>query len=132
MDLADNTRIITTNGHFLAASKIRANRIRLNGIFAVTTAMKVSGKLELKGGSALRLPEDQAAALVGELAFSGDGSVSIRPGVMPQKGKPCKVMRVGKFPEDLSRLSLHGMDDPSAAEFKPSTDKKSLVVYRRK
>ena len=56
----------------------------------------------------------------------------VRLGIMPIKGRLCKVMRVGKFPEDLSRLSLRGMDDPSAVEFKPSTDKKSLVVYRRK
>ncbi len=132
VDLADNTRIITKGGHMLAVSKLRGDRVQLDGKLAVTTAMKVSGKLELKGGSALRLPEDQAAASVEELALSGDGSVSICPGVMPQKGKPCKVMRVGKFPEDLSRLSLHGMDDPSAVEFKPSTDKKSLTVYRRK
>ncbi len=41
-------------------------------------------------------------------------------------------MRVEKLPEDLSRLALHGMDDPSAAEFRQSTDKKSLAVYRRK
>lgn len=132
VDVADNTRIITRGGHKIAVNALRGGRLRLDGKLAVTTAMKVSGKLELKGGSALRLPEDQAAASVEELALSGDGSVSIRPGVMPQKGKPCKVMRVGKFPEDLSRLSLHGMDDPSAVEFKPSTDKKSLVVYRRK
>ena len=132
VDFTDNTRIITKGGYMLAVSKLRGDRVQLDGKLAVTTAMKVSGKLELKGGSALRLPEDQAAASVEELALSGDGSVSISPGVMPQKGKPCKVMRVGKFPEDLSRLSLHGMDDPSAVEFKPSTDKKSLVVYRRK
>ena len=132
VDFTDNTRIITKGGHILAVSKLRGDRVQLDGKLAVTTAMKVSGKLELKGGSALRLPEDQAAASVEELALSGDGSVSVRPGVMPQKGKPCKVMRVGKFPEDLSRLSLHGMDDPSAVEFKPSTDKKSLVIYRRK
>ena len=43
-----------------------------------------------------------------------------------------EVLRVDKFPEDLSRLALHGMDDQSAAEFKPSTGKKSLTVYRRK
>ena len=132
VDFTDNTRIITKGGYMLVVSKLRGDRVQLDGKLAVTTAMKLSRKLELKGGSALRLPEDQAAASVEELALSGDGSVSIRPGVMPQKGKPCKVMRVGKFPEDLSRLSLHGMDDPSAVEFKPSTDKKSLVVYRRK
>ena len=132
VDLADNTRIITTNGHFLAASKIRANRIRLNGIFAVTAALTVTGKLDMKGGSILRLPKDPSAALVGELAFSGEGSVFLKPGVMPQKARTGKVMRVEKLPEDLSRFALHGMDDPSAVEFKPSTDKKSLVVYRRK
>ena len=132
VDFTDNTRIITKGGYMLAVSKLRGDRVQLDGKLAVMTAMKVSGKLELKGGSALRLPEDQATASVEELALSGDGSVSIRPGVMPQKGKSCKVMRVGKFPEDLSRLSLYGMDDPSAVEFKPSTDKKSLVVYRRK
>ncbi len=132
VDLADNTRIITTNGHFLAASKIRANRIRLNGIFAVTAALTVTGKLDMKGGSILRLPKDPSAALVGELAFSGEGSVFLKPGVMPQKARTGKVMRVEKLPEDLSRLVLHGMDDPSAAAFGQSGDKKHLTVYRRK
>ena len=132
VDLADNTRIITTNGHFIAASKIRANRIRLNGTIAVTTALKADGKFDMKGGSILRLPEDPSAAFVGELAFSGDGKVSIRPGVMPQKARTSKVLRVDNLPEDLSRLKLHGLDDSSAAEFKPSGDKKSLTVYRRK
>ena len=132
VDLSDNARIITTNGHFIAASKIRANRIRLDGALAVTTALKADGKFDMKGGSILRLPEDPSAAFVGELAFSGDGKVSIRPGVMPQKARTSKVLRVDNLPEDLSRLKLHGLDDSSAAEFKPSGDKKSLTVYRRK
>ncbi|MBQ2624831.1 MAG: hypothetical protein IJG18_07010 [Kiritimatiellae bacterium] len=132
VDIEDNSRIISRGDNALAVSKLRGERVRLDGKLAVTTAMKVAGKLDMKGGSVLRLPENPAAALVGELAFSGEGSVSIKPGVMPQKGKTCKVLRVDKLPEDLSRLALHGTDDPSAAEFKPSTDKKSLTVYRRK
>ena len=94
--------------------------------------MKVSGKLELAGGSSLRLPEDPAAASVGELALSGEGCISIRPGTLSEKARTCKVLRADKLPEDLSRLVLHGMDDPSAVAFGQSGDKKSLTVYRRK
>ena len=51
VDLSDNARIITTNGHFIAASKIRANRIRLDGALAVTTALKADGKFDMKGAA---------------------------------------------------------------------------------
>ena len=132
VDFADNTRIITKGGHMLAVSKLRGDRVQLDGKLAVTKAMKVSEKLELAGGSSLRLPEDPAAASVGELALSGEGCISIRPGTLPEKARTCKVLRADKLPEDLSRLVLHGMDDPSAVAFGQSGDKKSLTVYRRK
>jgi len=132
VDIEDNSRIITRGDHLLVVSKLRGERIRLDGKLAVTTAMKVSGKLDVKGGSAIRLPNDPLAASIGELALSGEGSVSIRPGIMPSKSTTRKVLRVDKLPEDLSRLSIYGTDDPSAAEFKMSTDRKFLSVYRRK
>ena len=103
-----------------------------NAFVISTTAMKLTGKLDVKGGSVLRLPEDSSAASIGELAFSGEGGVLIKPGVMPPKARTCKLLRVEKLPEDLSRLSLHGMDEAGAAEFRQSTDKKFLTVYRRK
>lgn len=132
VDVEDNTRIITKGGHILAVSKLRGNRLRLDGMLAVTTAFKLDGKFEMKGGSVLRLPADPAAAFVGELAFSGKGNVFIKPGATPPKYRTVNVMRAGKLPEDLSRISLHGVEDPSAAEFRLSPDKKFLAVYLRK
>ena len=132
VDIEDKSRIITRGDNALAVSKLRGERVRLNGKLAVTTAMKLTGKLDVKGGSVLRLPEDSSAASIGELAFSGEGRVLIKPGVMPPKARTCKLLRVEKLPEDLSRLSLHGMDEAGAAEFRQSTDKKFLTVYWRK
>lgn len=132
VDFADNARIITRGGNALVVSKLRGERIRLDGKLAVSAAMKVTGKLELKGGSVLRLPANPEATLVGELAFSGEGSAFLKPGVMPQKAKTSKVLRVDKLPKDLSRLLLYGTSDPSAAEFGQSSDKKFLTVCRRK
>ncbi|MBQ3808628.1 MAG: hypothetical protein II840_11805 [Kiritimatiellae bacterium] len=130
--IEDKSRIITRGDNALAVSKLRGERVRLNGKLAVTTAMKLTGKLDVKGGSVLRLPEDSSASSIGELAFSGEGGVLIKPGVMPPKARTCKLLRVEKLPEDLSRLSLHGMDEAGAAEFRQSTDKKFLTVYWRK
>ncbi len=132
VEFSGNTKIITSGGRMLAVSKMRGDCVRLHGKLAVTSAMKLSGKLELNGGCVLRLPENPSAASVGEIALSGEGNASIRPGVMPQKAKTCKVLRAEKLPEDLSRLSLYGADEPSAAEFRQSADNKTLVVYRRK
>ncbi len=130
VDVEDNSRIVGDNA--LVASKLRGTRVRLGGKLAVTTAMKVTGKLDLEGGSVLRLPADPAATLVGELALSGKGSVFLRPGATPPKARTHRVLRVDKLPEDLSRLVLQGADDPSAAEFSHSSDRKFLAVYRRR
>lgn len=132
VDVEDNSRIITRGDSALVVSKLRGERVRLDGKLAVTSALKVSGKLDAKGGSVLRLPEDASHTFVGELALSATGNVSIKPGTVPPKAKTHRILRVDKLPEDLSRLSLHGMDDPSAAEFRQSSDRKFLVVYRRK
>ena len=132
VDIEDNSRIITRGGGALAVSKLRGERVRLDGKLAVTSAMKLTGKLDMKGGSVLRLPADPSFASVGELAFSGNGSVSVKPGEVPPKARTTKLMRVDKLPDDLSRLSMLGIEDPSAVEFKQSSDKKFLTVYRRK
>lgn len=128
VDIADNSKIITRGDYLFAVSKLRGKRVRLDGKLAVTSAMRIDNRLEMKSGSVLRTPANPSLTLVGELAIAGEGNVTIRPGVMPDAGKMTKVLRVNKLPDDLSRLALFGMESPADAEFKPSTNKKYLSV----
>ncbi len=128
VDLADNTRIITKGGNGLAVSCLRANRVRLDGMLAVTTAMKVAGNLEFKEGSVLRLPADAEKAYAKSISVKGEGAVALKPGAMPKRGESRKVMRVDSFPEDLSRFKTNLTQESTGATFRRSYDGHSLLV----
>lgn len=130
VDVEDNTRIITKNGHALAVSGLRADRVRIDGSVAVESAMKVSGRLELAAKSVLRLPAQPDRALVGSIAVSGDGVAYLRPGVSAELGKSQKIMCLGSVPEDFSSLALHGTVSPADATFKMATDGRHLTIFR--
>ncbi len=128
VDLADNTRIITKGGHGLAVSSLRASRMRLDGMLAVTTAMKVAGNVELKEGSALRLPADAGKAQVKSLSIKGDGAVALKPGTLPKRGESRKMLRVETLPDDLSRFRLNLSQESDDAVYTRSADGRFLTI----
>ena len=131
VDVADNSRLITRGGRGIAVHALRANRIRLDGSLVVTGGMKVAGKLEMREGSVLRLPQDAEMARVKSISIRGDGTVALRPCVAPKTGGMQKLLRLDEMPGDLSRFRLNPSDGPNAATFKPSTRGDFLCVSKR-
>ncbi|MBO7684336.1 MAG: hypothetical protein J6T51_06395 [Kiritimatiellae bacterium] len=132
VDLSDNTRLVTTNRHFIAANAIRANRIRLDGVLAVTGGLKATGGVEMKSGSTLRLPNDPSMAYAKSISVRGEGPVAIRPNTMPRPGGFCKLMRLEEMPEDLARFRLNPSNGPGDAVFKPAAGGKFLGATPKK
>ena len=133
VDVSDNARLITRDGHGIAVNALRANRVRLDGTLAVTAGMKLVGRLEMREGSMLRLPADPDKALVKTIAIKGDGAVTLKPGAPLKRGVFQKIMRMEDVPEDCSRFRLNQADGPKDATFKAAQGGKALGVtpYRR-
>ena len=132
VDLADNTRLITRNGHGIAVNALRANRVRLDGSLAVTGAMKVTGNFEMRAGSVLRLPPEAEMAQVKSISTKGDGVVALKPGATGKYGVFQKIVRLEEMPGDMSRFRLNLSDGPDDAVFKPATGNKFLGVTSRR
>lgn len=132
VDLADNTRLMTANGHSITANAVRAGRIRLAGSLAVTGGLKATGNLEMKEGSSLWLPADPTKALVKSITVKGEGPVALAPCEKLKPGQFHKILRIEEAPDDLThfRLSLSG--DGKDAIFKPAAGGKALGVLPRK
>ena len=128
VDLADNTRLITRNGHAIAVAAIRGNRIRLDGKLAVTGGMKLSGNIEMKGGSVLRLPNDPDMAQAKSISIKGDGAVTLRPGAPLRYGHFQKLLRLETMPEDLTRFRLDPSSKPDGSVFRGAVGSKFLGV----
>ena len=132
VDIADNTHIITENGHTITANAVRAKGIRLDGALAVTGGLKATGNLEMKEGSALTLPDDPTKALVRSISFKGEGPVAIAPVSKLKPGKIHKLLRIEEPPEDFARLRLNLSGDASDATFSPASGGKFIGVTPRK
>ena len=128
VDVEDNSRIITTGGHGIAINALRANRIRLDGSLAVTGGMRISGNLEMKAGSALRVPDDPETAQMKSISFKGEGAVVLRPNEAPKRGHFRKLLRIEEMPEDLTRFRLNASQEAGDAMFKPASGGKFLGV----
>ncbi len=128
VDLADNTRLITRNGHAIAVAAIRGNRIRLDGKLAVTGGMKLSGNIEMKGGSVLRLPNDPDMAQAKSISIKGDGAVTLRTGAPLRYGHFQKLLRLETMPEDLTRFRLNPSSKPDGSVFRGAVGSKFIGV----
>ena len=128
VDVEDNSRIITAGSRGIAVNALRADRVRLDGMLAVVTGMKVSGNLEMKEGSVLRLPANPDMAQVKSISIKGAGTVALKPGDVPKRGAYRKLLRVKEMPEDLSRFRLSPSDGHGDATFKASVDGKYIGV----
>lgn len=130
VNLTDNTRIITANGHSIAMNAVKGGRVRIEGSVAVTAGMKLAGNIQMKSGSSLRLPDNPAMTLAKSISVKGDGPVAIRPVSPPKRGYQ-NILRLETMPEDFSQFKLNLSDDQGAATFKPSTDGKFLGAFSR-
>ena len=132
VDLADNTRIITRNGHCIVVDALRAKRVRLDGSLSVMRAMRVSDDFEMKESSALRLPARAEMAYVESFSVKGDGVVALKPGLSVRRGSLLKLVRVGKMPKDMSCFRLGLSDEPADANFRPAAGGKFIGVMSRR
>lgn len=132
VDLADNTLLVTRNKHGIAVNALRAARVRLDGTLAVTAGMNITGGLEMREGSVLRLPADYDKARVKTVTFKGDGPVVLKPGAATRRGHFQRLMRIDELPKDLSRFRLNLAHEAGDAEFKGSADGKCLGVTPKK
>ena len=132
VDFSDNSRVITRGEYGIAVNAIRGKRLRLDGRLVVTGALKLSGNLEMNGGSFLRLPENPKMAQVRSISLRGEGPVALRPGRVLPNGGFQDVVRVEEMPKDVSRFRLNLSDDARRAEFKPATGGKFLGVSSRR
>ena len=132
VDIEDNSRIITRKGHLIAVNVLRARRIRLDGKLAAVTGMKVSGNLEMRSGSRMRLPVNPELAFAKSISVKGEGSVVLRPGAATKQGRFQKIMLTGETPRDLARFRLSAGDDEKAATFKGSPSGTYLAVTPHK
>lgn len=128
VDVEDNSRIITRNGHLIAVDALRAGRVRLDGKFATMSGMKVSGNLEMREGSRLRLPANPEMAFVQSISVKGSGPVVLKPGAATRQGRYQKIMRTGETPKDLARFRLNADSDEKAATFKGAPSGTYLCV----
>ena len=118
VDLADNTRLITRGGHRMAVNALRAKRARLDGSLSVASGLKITGGLEMSGGSSLGLPTDHRTAFVQSISLKGEGPVAIKPGAAPSSGRFVDFLRMGEAPADLSRFRLDLSDGPDDAVYR--------------
>ena len=132
VELADNTHVITRNGHRIALASLRANSVHLDGMLAVTDEMNLSGKLGMKGGSVLRLPADPGKASAKSISTVGDGAVTLMPGSSGRRNQFQKIIRLEEMPNDMSRFRLGPSDGPDDADFKAATGGKFLGATPRK
>ena len=132
VDISDNARVITRDGHGIAVGILRAKRVRLDGTLAVVTAMKVAGNLEMREGSVLRLPEDPKMAFAKSLSVRGNGAVVLRPGGSPKYGLFQELLRLEEPPKDVTRFKVRQSQEPMEAVFKVSPGGKSLGVTQRR
>lgn len=132
VDISDNARVITRDGHGIAVGVLRAKRVRLDGTLAVVTAMKVAGNLEMREGSVLRLPEDPKMAFAKSLSVRGNGAVVLRPGGSPKYGLFQELLRLEEPPKDVTRFKVRQSQEPMDAVFKVSPGGKSLGVTQRR
>ena len=128
VDVEDNSRIIVSNGCGIAVNALRANRIRLDGALAVTGGLKVTGNLEMKEGSVLKLPADPDMAQVKSISVKGEGPVALKPGGPVKRRQFRKLLRLEEMPDDMSRFRVNLSGSPDDATFKPDTDGKFLGV----
>ena len=132
VDISDNARVITRDGHGIAVGVLRAKRVRLDGTLAVVTAMKVAGNLEMREGSVLRLPEDPKMAFAKSLSVRGNGAIVLRPGGSPKYGLFQELLRLEEPPKDVTRFKVRQSQEPMDAVFKVSPGGKSLGVTQRR
>lgn len=132
VDVDDNSRIITRNGHLVAVSVLRAKRVRLDGKLAAVSAMKLTGNLEMREGSMLRLPANPDMAHVKSISVAGAGTVVLKPGEATRMGRFQKVMRMDEIPADLSHFRLNAAHDAKAATFKGTPGGTYLCVTPHK
>ena len=128
VDVDDNARIITRNGHGIAVNAIRANRIRLDGNLAVVGGIKATGNLEMREGSSLRFPANPDMTLVKSISVRGKGPVVLKPGVPAKRGSFQKILRIEEMPADLTRFRLNAGSDEKAATFSAAPGGKYLGV----
>ena len=128
VDVEDNSRIITRSGRGIAVGALRGRRVRLDGTLAVTAGMKLAGNLEMREGSALRLPANPDMALVKSISVKGGGAVVLKPGEAPRRGSFQKVMRVEELPADMTRFRLNASHDVKGATFRGAPGGKYLGV----
>ena len=128
VDVDDNARIITRNGHGIAVNAIRANRIRLDGNLAVVGGIKATGNLEMREGSSLRFPANPDMTLVKSISVRGKDPVVLKPGAPAKRGSFQKILRIEEMPADLTRFRLNAGSDEKAATFSAAPGGKYLGV----
>lgn len=79
-------------------------------------------------GSVLVLPPEVEKTSVKAISIKGAGTVALKPGIPPRRGETRRILRVEGLPDDLSRFTLHGAQDPAGATFKRSADGRFLCV----
>lgn len=131
VNIEDNARIIT-RGQGIAVSALSANRIRLDGSLAVVNGMKVTGNMEMKEGSFLRLPADPEKAFVKSISVTGEGTVVLKPGRTLQRDRYQKLLCMEETPGDLTRFRLSAAHDDKAATFQRGIGGKFLAVTPRR
>lgn len=128
--LSDNARIITKGAGALAVNALKGRRMRLDGKLAVLGGMELSGNLELKGGSVLRLMANADRNKVKSLVVR-DGDVVVAPGVATVPGRTLKIMLIDEAPSDFSHFRLKPGHGPKDADFKIVQSKYFGVVPRK-
>ena len=128
VEVDDNSRIITREGHLVVADSVRANRLRLDGKLAVMSELNVSGNLEMREGSRMMFPQNPDRAFVKSLSINGQGTVVLKPGRTPGRGLFQKIMRMEKLPENMARFRLNASHEATDATFRASPGGKHLGV----
>lgn len=128
VEVDDNSRIITREGHIIVADSVRANRLRLDGKLAVMSEINVSGKLEMREGSRMLFPSNPDRAFVKALSINGQGTVVLKPGRTPGRGLFQKIMRMEQIPQDMTRFRLNASHEAKDATFRAAPGGKHLGV----
>ena len=128
--LSDNARIITKGAGAVAVNALKGRRMRLDGSLAVLGGMELSGNLELKGGSVLRLANNADNYKVKSISVR-DGDAVIVPGAATRAGYTSKIMLVEEAPADFSHFRLKSGHSPEDADFKMVQSRYLGVVPRK-
>ena len=136
VDCTDGTKLMSKGGMF-AVRKLRGADLQIGGHtvpgrLAVEAGARLDGKLTVKGGSLLRLPDNGENFRVRSLELAGEGQVFLKPGTTAMKpGERRTIMRAENLPGDLSRLSLFaGKGQDAAGKFEASPSGDSLTAIR--